>query len=242
MLKKSIILILLLSSEACSLERYRVDREFRLSKKPNQEIGDAVIVARIDTKSVYYDDKVFDRNFIKMNWCRVENKEECKDLLYFNPYNGIKLHNDYDYSFYSTKPGFYYLDDVSQSKGGYLKNWYWLPILIPIGVLSFGSGIGKSIPDFSVSPSGWNKKLKAPNFVSFETKTNEIVYIGDLYFTFTKQKYWFKGKINLEIQDNYDEAVKYFHYKHPEFRNKTVVKRLAQPGVLLDNYDAGFFW
>ena len=105
------------------------------------------------------------------------------------------------------------------------------------------SGGGSSLKaNFNNSVSGWNKSLNAPNFASFETNAGEIVYIGDLNFTFEKQKYWIRGKVNLEVDDHYDDAVKYFYAAHPEFKNKKVIKRLVQPGVLLDNYDAGIFW
>jgi hypothetical protein len=236
--------MLTLYSQACSSDGYRVDKEFRLSKKPYDENNGSILITRAETKSVRYDGKVFDRNFNKMNWCRNEEKNRCKDVLYFNPYTKLKFRNDSrsdaNYDLYSIKSGFYYLDEVEQFRG-YLEDWYWLPIIVPLGIISFGATVRRE-GNFNASPSGWNKKLNAPNFVSFETKPGEVVYIGDLYFTFTRQKYWVKGKINLEIKDNYDEAVKYFREKFPEYKDKPVIKRLAQPGVLLDNYDAGVFW
>jgi hypothetical protein len=81
-----------------------------------------------------------------------------------------------------------------------------------------------------------------PNFASFEAKSGEIVYIGDIRFTFTKQKYWLKGKIDLEIKDKYSDAVKFFVEEYPEFKGKKIIKRLIQSGKLLNDYDAGFFW
>lgn len=79
-------------------------------------------------------------------------------------------------------------------------------------------------------------------FASFEIKSGEVVYIGDLYFTFTKQRFWIKGKMDLEVKDSYQNAVSYFRSSYPQFKDKTVIKRLAQPGVSLNKHLVGTFW
>jgi hypothetical protein len=244
MIKKILIITLVFCTQACSSDGYNLDKEFRLSKESSMGINDAILITRAETKSVKHDGKVFDRNFNKMNWCRTEEKKRCKDILYFNPYTKIKFRSDnrsdFNYDFYLVKPGSYYLNDIKQFRG-YIEDWYTLPIVVPVGILTFGATLRKT-PNFNTSTSGWNRSKNAPNFVSFEINPGEIVYIGDLDFTFTKQKYWFKGKVNLEIQDNYKEAVSYFHSEYPEYKDKPVIKRLAKPGILLDDYSAGTFW
>lgn len=243
MKKYFLTLILLFLLPSCSSNGYRFDKDFRLSEKNNNS-NNAIIIVKVETKSVDYKGRVFDRNFNKMNWCQSEKNGECKDILYFNPYTKIKFRSDkdsdFDYDIYSVKPGHYYLNEIQQFRGNF-EDWHLFPITIPLGMLTFGNSFNK-ISNFSNTPSGWNKKLNAPNFASFEVKSNEIVYIGNLFFTFTKQRNWRKGKINLEIIDDYEEAVSYFKDKHPEYKNKVVTKLLVQPGILLNNYDGGFFW
>ncbi|MCE3254508.1 MAG: hypothetical protein K0R25_2 [Rickettsiaceae bacterium] len=242
-MRKLIIILFIAVLQSCSSDGYRIDVDSRLSKKINSESDNVILITRAETKSINYEGKIFDRNFNKMNWCTGDNKKRCKDILYFNPYTKIKFRSDYrsdfDYDFYVTKPGYYYLNQVEQLRG-YREDWYLIPTVILSKFFAYGVPL-KNIPNFN-SSSGWNKKLDAPNFASFEAKAGEIVYIGDLFFTFTKQKYWMKGKVNLEIEDSYDEAVRYFRAQYPEYKDKPVIKRLAKPGVLLDNYDAGIFW
>lgn len=237
------ILILFLFQSCSSSDGYKENRDFRISKRVPVENKSAIILTVINAEYFMYNDKRrFDSDLNEINWCKHDENNKCKTVLYFNPYTEKKF---YDlYSVYVVDPGFYYLDELKQSPSHYLRTTLTIPPAFILGAI-IGSGAGNlfptEIPNFS-SNSGWNKKLNAPNFASFETNPNEIVYIGDLYFTFTKQKYWIKGKINLEVQDHYDEAVKYFRTTYPEYKNKPVIKRLAKPGVLLDNYDAGMFW
>ncbi len=165
-----------------------------------------------------------------MNWCRIDKEKRCAEIFYLNPYTKKKLYNQYNY--YSVSPGVYYLDRIREKNPSFFTDFVLAASLIA----------PKPKPNFTTSGSGFNKKTNSTNFASFEIKSGEIVYIGDLHFTITKQKYWVKGKIELEVEDNYDMAVNPFREKSPEFKNKSVIKRLARPGTLLNNFDAGIFW
>ena len=220
------ILITFLIIQNCSLNKQNGvfgDLANKIQKKDDS----SVVILKTNVKRVSFSGAVFDANFGKFEWCNKDNGE-CNKL------DIKKLHTNEQYAFYEVKPGFYYLNDIYQLNRA----------ILPFGfVVSFvGADMGFFSPSFNLSISGWNKELKAPNFTSFETKPGEIVYIGDINFSFMHQKHWIRGKINLDIQDNYDEAVKYFREKFPEYKNKPVIKRLAQPGILLDDYDAGIFW
>lgn len=156
---------LILCFQACSSQGYKANKDYRLPKSANNDNDTSILITKVDTKSVDYSGKVFDRNFTEMDWCRTENKRRCKDVLYFNPYTKIKFINDDYYSFYSIKPGFYYLDEIKQFTG-YLEEWYLLPIIIPIGILSLGSAGVRPTGNFETSISGWNTKHEAPNRIS----------------------------------------------------------------------------
>jgi hypothetical protein len=173
-----------------------------------------------------------------MNWCKEEEHKKCKEIIYFNPNTKKKFSDQYGY--YNIKSGKYYLGKIKE-RPDYTDNLLLLPFKFAIDVFSHGSFAESN---FNTSSSNWNKKLNIPNFASFEAKTGEIIYIGDLYFTFTKQKFWMKGKANLEVKDNYNKAVKIFRGKHPEFKNKPIIKKLAKAGYLFENdkYDDGIFW
>ncbi len=232
MLKK-LTLALLLIIQSCS-SGYNKNRDFRLDVKPFDK-GDSITITKISATYESYKNEAFDTEFTEMNWCKDEITKKCSDVFYLNPYSRKKFHSQY--SFYSTNPGFYYLNEIKEFNN-HPERW----LLLPIAAFMGGGSAAGIHPNFNNSISGWNTKLNSSNFVSFEAKPDEIVYIGDLYFTFTKQKYWIRGKINLKIEDRYDEAVAYFRAKYPEYKNRPVIKRLAQPGVLLDNFDAGIFW
>lgn len=228
-MKKIFLLLLILQS--CSSDGYIKSRDFRLLKAEKLVVGSSIIITRVNTRSIKQES-----GFTEMNWCHYEDEKKCEKTLYFSPFSKKKFHDQYVY--YKADAGKYYLDKIKEMPN-YTDNILILPFKFLADVGTYGAFVK---PNFNTSPSGWSEKFNSPNFASFETKSEEIVYIGDLNFTFTKQKYWIRGKINLEIEDNYDEAVKYFKEKFPEYKNKTVIKRLAKPGVLLDDFDAGIFW
>lgn len=231
-MKRILITALLFLLQSCS-DGYRKERDFRLSTK-SFDAGQSIIITKTNASYELHNGKSFDTNFTEMNWCKNEERKKCSEIFYQSPYVVKKFFGQYNY--YSVSPGDYYLNEIKQQRN-HPEYFAIFPLLIYIG------GVGDDIKgNFNNSASGWNTKLNSPNFVSFEAKPDEIVYIGDLDFTFTKQHYWIKGKVKLVVQDNYDEALKYFYEAHPEFKNKKVVKRLAQPGVLLNSFDAGIFW
>lgn len=235
MIKSSLIITLLFITQACTFSGYKAEHDFTLhSNNEYKDNGNSIIIAGINTY-FYIPGGFSESDFTEINWCKDDKKKKCKEIFYFNPYSGIKFKNNYKnkYNFYSINPGYYYLDEIKQQ-----RNHPEYLLLFPLLAYSH-TGLK---PNFNTSLSGWNISLKAPNFASFQANIGEIVYIGDLNFTFEKQKYWIRGKIHLEIEDHYSDAVKYFHEEFPEYKNKPVIKRLAQPGVLLDNYDAGIFW
>ena len=228
MVKKILIVSLFFILSCCG---YFGGSDTRLSTVKNLKPGSSIVIIKTEYRA-HLDWRTDTGNFLYMgskgNWYKE---------------SGIR------YESYLTDPGYYYLNRIwfpyppSNISGNNLENnkktfVYGIPDSQNNGIFDSDSNATLKIS----SKAGWNKKLNAPNFASFETNPGEIVYIGDLFFTFTKQKYWVKGKINLEVEDNYDEAVKYFHSQYPEYKDKPVIKRLAQPGVLLDNYDAGIFW
>jgi hypothetical protein len=232
---KKALLLLLIILQSCSSDGYLKSRDFRLSEGADFQGDSAIILTRSNAQSILSSSK-YGSGFTEMNWCKDEENKECKEIFYSSPYSKKKFCDQYTY--YKLGAGRYYLDKIKEMPN-YTDNILLLPFKFLGDVGTYGAFIK---PNFNTSPSGWNEKLNSSNFASFETKPGEIVYIGDLYFTFTKQKYWIRGKITLEVQDNYNDAVTYFRVKHPEFKNKPVVKRLVQPGVLLDNFDAGIFW
>jgi hypothetical protein len=233
-MKKILTLLIITFLQSCIGDGYQIDRDFRLNVKQFDQ-NKSIIITKTNVTQKSFDEKVLNTGFTEMNWCKYDEKIKCKEVFYLSPYTQKKFDDHYHY--YLTNAGMYYLDEVKE-----LRNHPEYLIILPAFVLIGGGGGTPFGPNFNTSKSGWDKKLNAPNFASFEAKPNEIVYIGDLFFTFVHQKYWVKGKINLEVEDNYDEAVKYFHSQHPEYKDKPVVKRLVKPGVLLDNYDAGIFW
>lgn len=229
------ITLLIFSISSCSWNGYSKSRESRLSNTEHKK-ANSIVITKTIIKLAREGGKLRNfgnPNFGKIEWCNIE-ETKCKNPFYISPY--IYKEFDSEYNAYSLKAGYYFLNQIKQFQN---RDIAFFPFFIAAS--AFG-GFVSTNPKFNTSLSGWNKELNASNFISFETEDNEIVYIGDLYFTFTKQKYWVRGKINLDVQDNYDEAVKYFREKFPEYKNKPVVKRLAQPGVMLDNYDAGIFW
>ncbi len=229
---KIFIILLLITVQSCS-EGYKKERDFRLGIK-SFDATKSIVIMKTSASYEKQDGKAFDSNFTEMNWCKKEEEKKCLEIFYQSPYVIKKFYGQHNY--YSINPGYYYLNEIKQQKN-HPEHLLLFPFLI------YSGGVDSNLkPNFNNSLSGWNKKLKSPNFASFETNAEEIVYIGDLYFTFTKQKYWIRGKIKLYVEDNYSDAVKYFYEEHPEFKGKKVVKRLVQPGVLLDNYDAGIFW
>ena len=242
-MKKLIILLFLI--QACSADGYDKSLDFRLSNKQSKSSESAIILTMVNAE--YFNDgeikRRFDTDFNEINWCEYDDKVKCKEILYFNPYTKKKF---YDlYNFYVVDPGLYYANQFKQSPTHNATALFTVPTAFVLAAIlgpSAGGFFPVQIPNFTSYKSGWNKKLNAPNFASFEAKAREIVYIGDLFFTFTKQQRWIKGKINLEVQDNYDQAVSYFRTQYPEYKDKPVIKRLAKPGVLLDDYDAGIFW
>lgn len=241
-MKIKILFFLVIALQSCSPNGYKKEYDFRLPDTSTIPDKSPIILTMVNASYFKYDEKdKFDHEFVRMDWCKLGENKICEEVVNFNPFTKNKF-NDMRNS-YVVKPGFYYLDEMNQS-GGLAKKIALMPVAFVLGSIlgpSAGSLLDNKV-DFYTSKSGWNKKLSVPNFASFKAEAGEIVYIGDLYFTFTTQKYWVDGKVNLEVKDNYDDAVKFFHYKHPEYKDKPVIKRLAKPGILLDNYDAGFFW
>ena len=237
-MKKLIIILFLAFLQSCSSDGYVKNRDFRLSDNSKTRYGTAIIITGNNTEFISTGAIAsrFDHGFTEMNWCKDEEQKNCKEIFYSSPYTKKKFYGQRNY--YSIESGTYYLDEIKEMPN-YTDNLLLLPFKFLVDAGTYGAFVK---PNFNTSPSGWNKKLNAPNFASFETNPGEIVYIGDLFFTFTKQKYWVKGKINLEVKDNYDQAVIYFRTQYPEYKDKPVIKRLAKPGVLLDDYDAGIFW
>ena len=237
-MKAVLLLLTLMIIQSCSSDEYIKKRDFRLSNNRELQDGYAIIIVKTATQSISTGalKSRYGNGFTEMNWCRQNEVSDCEEILYFSPYTKKKTYGQYVY--YRARAGKYYLDKVKE-KQNYSGNVLLLPFKFLADAGTYGAFVS---PNFNTSAFGWNKKLNAPNFTSFETKPGEIVYIGDLYFTFIKQKYWIRGKINFDVQDKYDEAKKYFREQFPEYRNKPIIKRLAQPGVMLDNYDAGIFW
>lgn len=233
-----LLFLTLIMIQSCSSDGYIKERDFRLSNNRELKNDSAILIVRTATQSVSTGalKSRYGNGFTEMNWCREDEKFDCKEILYFNPYTKKKTYGQYAY--YNIKPGKYYLDKIKE-KPDYSNNILLVPFKFLADVGTYGALVE---PNFNTSPSGWNKKLNTPNFASFEVKPGEIVYIGDIRLTFTKQKYWLKGKIDLEIEDKYSDAAKYFFEEYLEFKGKKIVKRLIKPGVLLNNYDAGFFW
>ena len=226
MIKKATIITLLFILSCCG--SYINGPDTRLSIIKDFKPTSSIVIIRTEYRA-------------QLDW-----RTDLDNFLYIGSKDSWYKESGVRYESYVTAPGYYYLNRI------------WFPY--PPGNIE-GRAAGKSLvygaSDAQIyakfdsdsnatlkisSKAGWNKKLNAPNFASFETNPGEIVYIGDLFFTFTKQKYWVKGKINLEVKDNYDQAVSYFRTQYPEYKDKPVIKRLAKPGVLLDNYDAGIFW
>jgi hypothetical protein len=234
--KLTVCLIFILQS--CSLDGYQKSRDFIISERMDLNDGSAIILTRNNVHSISTGplESRYGSGFTEINWCKDEKDKRCTEIFYANPYKKKKFYAQYTY--YKISAGTYYLEKIKELQD-YTDNILLLPFKFLGDVGTFGAFIK---PNFNTSQSGWNKEFNVPNFASFEARSNEIVYIGDLNFTFIKQKYWIRGKINLEVQDNYHEVVKYFREKHPEFKNRKVVKRLAKGGVLLDNFDAGIFW
>lgn len=243
MSKKFLVIIILFLFQACSFDGYKKERDSRLniaSKEINNE--SAIIITKVHTNYTIIAPLATrnDKDFTEMNWCRDDEQKKCKDTLYFSPYTRIKFnsYSNNQYDVYEVKPGYYYLDKLKENQD-YADDWFLLPIKIPLDIITFGVTVK---PNFNTSPSGWNKEINAPNFASFKVNAGEVIYLGDLYFDILKNRKWLHGKINLEIKDNYSTASKYFHLKFPQYKNRQITKRLVQPGVLLDNYDAGIFW
>ena len=251
MINRFLLIFLMFLSQSCSFDGYDKKRDFRLGKDFQLDDGSAIIITKVDIN--YTAEALLatrtDTDFTEMNWCRDENEKKCAKILPFSPYTRAKLNKGRKtrHSFYKLDSGNYYLNQVKEYRS-YTADWYLLPIKIPLDIVTGGlidiatGGAAGFSPNFSTRVSGWNKELNTPNFAYFETKPKEIVYIGDLNFSVTGKKKWVGAKINLEIKDNYKEALTSFRMEHPEFANTPVVKRLAHPGSLLDNFDAGIFW
>ena len=186
----------------------------------------------------------FDSNHGKFSWCRKDDKNDCNESFYLEPTKS--------YQYYVIKPGEYYFDNVEQIRPSLIAPYMLGAVVIgasgifaivPILIVSAIGGFSAATfdPHFNSSLEGWDKKLNAPNYVSFEAKPNEIVYVGDLAFTFVKQKYWVGGKIKVDVIDNYEDAVQSFYINHPEFKGKRVRKNLAKTGLLPDKSE-GTFW
>jgi hypothetical protein len=224
--------------QSCSSDGYLKKRDFRLSNNRELQNDSAILIVRTTTQSISTGalKNRYGNGFTEMNWCKQDEEFSCNEVLYFSPYSKKKTYGQYVY--YNIKPGKYYLNKIKE-KQNYSDNILLLPFKFFVDAGTYGAFVE---PNFNTSPSGWNKKLSMPNFASFEAKSGEIVYIGDIRFTFTKQKYWLKGKIDLEIKDKYSDAVKFFVEEYPEFKGKKIIKRLIQSGKLLNDYDAGFFW
>ncbi len=229
MAKKILIMSLFFTLSCCG--GYFNGPDTRLSTVKNFKPNSSIVIIKTEYRA-------------NLDW-----RTDTDNFLYMGSKGNWHKESGIRYESYLAAPGDYYLNriwfpyppsNISKNNSENSKRTfvYGIPDSQNNGIFDSDSNATLKIS----SKAGWNKKLNAPNFASFETNPGEIVYIGDLFFTFTKQKYWVKGKINLEVEDNYDEAVKYFHSKHPEYKDKPVVKRLVKPGVLLDNYDAGIFW
>jgi hypothetical protein len=233
-----ILFLILIIFQSCSSQAYIKKRDFRLSNNHEFHNESSIIIVRIASQSVSTGvlKNRYGNGFTEMNWCKENEKFDCKEILYFSPFANKKTYGQYLY--YKIIPGKYYLNKIKE-KQDYFDNLFLLPFKFLADIGTYGA---LKEPNFNTSPSGWNKKLGMPNFASFEARPGEIVYIGDLRFTFTKQKYWLKGKIDLEIEDKYSDAIKYFFEEYPEFRDKKITKRLIRSGVFLNDYDAGFFW
>lgn len=191
----------------------------------------SIIITRINISRKTWSNNYLDANYGNIIWCKKNQTKQCEDS--FSMKIDASKKADKPYQIYNINSGFFYLDAIKQIR----------PALIPVYFIgSILTLTAVNSPSFNTSISGWDKNSDAVNFTSFNTNAGEIVYIGDINFEIAHQKHWIRGKINLEVEDNYADAVKYFYEKHPEFKNKKVIKRLAQPGVLLDNYDAGIFW
>lgn len=229
---KKLILFFIAFIQACSSDGYQKNRDSRLITTPFKE-GKSIIITRANVSYEAHNGKGFSADFTEMNWCKDEKNKKCDEIFYQSPYTRKKFHSQYSY--YTINPGSYYLEEIKENASR-PELWPLLPFVAIIGASPF--------PDtnYSTSLVGWNNKLNAPNYISFEAKANEITYIGDLYFTVTRQKYWLRGKMNIKVEDNYEQAISFFRKNYPEFRNKKIVKNLAKPGVLLDSFKDGFFW
>ncbi len=237
-MKTLTLFLIIIIMQSCSSDGYIKNRDFRLTHNSELQSDYSIVIVRATAQSVSTGalKNRYGNGFTEMNWCKEDEKLSCKEVLYFSPHTKKKTYGQYNY--YNIKAGKYYLNKIKESQD-YTQDFLRVPFKFLADVGTYGA---LTKPNFNTSPSGWNKKLNTPNFASFEAKAGEVVYIGDIMFTFTKQKYWLKGKIDLEIEDKYDDGVKYFFQEFPEFKSKKVVKRLIQQGVFLNNYDAGFFW
>ena len=186
----------------------------------------------------------FDANHGKFIWCKRDEKNNCDENFYLEPKKS--------YEYYTIKPGEYYFGNVEQIKpiliapyaiGAFVIGASGIFGIIPIILISAAGGFSAATfdPHFNSSLEGWDKKLNTANFISFEAKPKEIVYVGDLAFTFVKQKYWVGGKIKADVIDNYNDAMQSLYFDHPELKNRVVVKRLAKTGILPDKSE-GIFW
>lgn len=224
MLKKILILILpILTIISC--ESYGPDK--RVSSQNFDQKESSIVIARMEYGAHF-------------GW----RNDVDKNIWYMGTKNNWTQESGIRYESYFVNPGYYYLDrirfpyppttrEAAFARGNATLETHHFDEII-VGIFDSNS--------LHFSGDGWNKKLKAPNFASFETKTNEIVYIGDLIFTVTKNRYWIRGKINLTVEDHFEEAKQYFYEKFPEYRNKKIVKRLTKPGALLSKENVGTFW
>ena len=182
MLKKLLVLILpILTVSSC--ESYGPDNRLSLMKNFDEKKSSIVIV-----KMEYG---------AHFGW----RSDAYKNIWYMGSKENWSKESGIRHESYFVKPGYYYLDRIrfpypptthvaAFARGNNTLESHHFNERI-VGIFDSNS--------LHFSGDGWNKKLNAPNFASFETKLSEIVYIGDLIFTVTKNQYWIRGKINLEV-------------------------------------------
>lgn len=249
--------------QSCSsFERYDEKRDLRLSKHFPKGYG--IVIVKINAEQKNSEGTVVNKGFSEMNWrrysdnlkCREteysrfslqilnsdDSEDPCKKTLFLNPYRKKKITST-EYEAYIAEEGMYFLQRIRDVPIGWFTEDFLLSLTFK-GIIGHSSGY-KSYSFANIKP-GWNNNLNEPNFASFEVSAGEIVYIGDLDFTFTRSSKRFlkpyKAKINLTVIDNFSIAKKYFYENFTEFKDVRIVRRLAKRGVLLNDYEAGMIF
>jgi hypothetical protein len=190
----------------------------------------AIIIGTIHNKIVLSNPKSQSRLKLQEEWNKYGTTWIVSDRS--NYYSGlIYLKESFSTEgFYKVKAGEYFLVNIGK--------------LATVDIVTTWFLFNKNhnvIFGFPAKKMNWGKTLISLKHISsnldkyplagFIAKPKEVIYIGDINFI-TQINGLFDRIVLIEIDDNYDDAVKLFRKKYPSLKNVKVVKNIIKPGYL----------